>query len=66
MNVTIDLADSPYRTRPQRRWNVIFPATGYLMLAWRRLAASLGRVWAETPVLFQNVQFIRSSISNGI
>jgi len=38
---------------------VLFPATGYLMLAWRRLAMSRGQQWTKVPVLFQDVQFRR-------
>ncbi|CAG2105515.1 unnamed protein product [Medioppia subpectinata] len=39
--------------------NVLFPATGYLMLAWRHLAAIKGRVWNQIPVLFEDIQFRR-------
>ena len=38
----------------------LFPATGYLMLAWRRLAAQKGCQWYELPVVFENVQFRRA------
>ena len=38
---------------------VIFPASGYLMLAWRRLAAQRGQQWNTFPVVFENVQFKR-------
>jgi len=38
---------------------VLFPATGYLMLAWRRLAMSIGQQWTKVPVLFEDVQFRR-------
>ena len=38
----------------------LFPATGYLMLAWRRVAAQRGCQWYELPVVFQNVQFRRA------
>ena len=34
---------------------VIFPASGYLMLAWRRLAAQRGQQWNTFPVVFENV-----------
>ncbi|CAG2108143.1 unnamed protein product, partial [Medioppia subpectinata] len=40
--------------------NPIFPATGYLMLAWRKLAADLGKLWHSVPVIFENVQFKRA------
>ena len=39
---------------------VLFPATDYLMLAWRRLAAQKGQQWNEVAVVFENVQFRRA------
>ncbi|XP_054169344.1 fatty acid synthase-like [Oppia nitens] len=41
---------------------VIFPATGYLMMAWRRLAAMRGQPWMKTPVHFENVRFYRPTL----
>jgi fatty acid synthase len=38
---------------------VIFPASGYLMLAWRRLAMSRCQQWTKVPVIFEDVQFRR-------
>lgn len=35
---------------------VLFPATGYLFMAWRRLAAMKGQPWMKTPVHFENVR----------
>ena len=40
--------------------NILFPATGYLMLAWRQFAAYLGKTWEQVPVVFENVQFKRA------
>ena len=40
--------------------NILFPAMGYLMLAWRRLAAQKGLQWNQVPVSFENVQLKRS------
>jgi fatty acid synthase len=39
--------------------NVLYPATGYLMLAWRRMAAFYGKTWKDIPVIFEDVQFRR-------
>ena len=39
--------------------NVLFPATGYLMCAWRQLAAHKGKLWNQIPVVFEDVQFRR-------
>jgi len=41
---------------------VIFPATGYLLMAWRRLAAMKGQPWMKTPVHFENVRFFRPTL----
>jgi fatty acid synthase len=38
---------------------VIFPATGYLMLAWRIMAGSHGKPWNKVPVVFEDVQIRR-------
>ncbi|CAG2174729.1 unnamed protein product, partial [Oppiella nova] len=35
----------------------IFPGAGYLMLAWRMLAAGRGRIWYQLPVIFENIHF---------
>ncbi|CAG2105619.1 unnamed protein product, partial [Medioppia subpectinata] len=39
--------------------NVLYPATGYLMLAWRRMAAQHGKLWNQLPAIFEDVQFRR-------
>ena len=39
--------------------NILFPATGYLMCAWRQMAASKGKLWNQIPVIFEDVQFRR-------
>ena len=39
--------------------NCLFPATGYLMCAWRQLAAHKGKLWNQLPVIFEDVQFRR-------
>ena len=40
--------------------SVLYPATGYLMLAWRKMAAVYGRIWNQLPVIFEDVQFRRA------
>lgn len=37
----------------------VLPATSYLLMAWRRLAVSIGQSWFNTPVIFENVEFKR-------
>eukprot|EP00079_Xenopus_tropicalis_P028199 XP_012822994.1 PREDICTED: fatty acid synthase [Xenopus tropicalis] len=41
---------------------VLYPATGYLVLAWRTLARSLGIVMEQTPVIFEDVTIHRATI----
>lgn len=41
---------------------VIYPATGYLVLAWRTLVRNLGVVMEETPVTFEDVIIHRATI----
>ncbi|CAG2101507.1 unnamed protein product [Medioppia subpectinata] len=38
----------------------IVPATGHLMMAWRKAAASVGKLWSECPVVFEKVHFKRA------
>jgi fatty acid synthase, animal type len=35
---------------------VIFPATGYLLMVWRRMAALRGQPWTKTPIAFENIR----------
>lgn len=41
---------------------VLYPATGYLVLAWRTLMRSLGAVMDSTPVTFEDVTIHRATI----
>ncbi|KAK0152563.1 Fatty acid synthase [Merluccius polli] len=41
---------------------VLYPATGYLVLAWRTLMRSLGIVMDTTPVTFEDVTIHRATI----
>uniref|UniRef100_A0A674EV27 Fatty acid synthase n=1 Tax=Salmo trutta TaxID=8032 RepID=A0A674EV27_SALTR len=41
---------------------VLYPATGYLVLAWRTLVRSLGVVMETTPVTFEDVTIHRATI----
>ncbi|CAG2112170.1 unnamed protein product, partial [Medioppia subpectinata] len=41
--------------------NNLFPAAGYLMLAWRQMAASYGHTWDKVPVIFEKCQFLRAT-----
>jgi fatty acid synthase len=61
MNVTIStsLRNDAYLKDHCIDGRVLFPATGYLMLAWRRLASCYGKYWSDLPVVFEDVQFRR-------
>lgn len=41
---------------------VLFPATGYLVLAWKTLAKLKGQTFEQLPVKFENVQIHRATI----
>ncbi|KAL6094787.1 fasn [Pungitius sinensis] len=41
---------------------VLYPATGYLVLAWRTLVRSLGVVMDRTPIAFEDVTIHRATI----
>ncbi|XP_066991032.2 fatty acid synthase [Anabrus simplex] len=41
---------------------VLFPATGYLVLAWRALAASKFRDYTDVPVIFHNVRLHQATV----
>ena len=40
----------------------LFPATGYLVLAWKQLAKMHGKTCEETPVSFDDVHIYRATI----
>lgn len=39
----------------------LFPATGYLYIAWHTLATALGKIIEDTEVVFENVRFNRAT-----
>lgn len=41
---------------------VLYPATGYLVLAWRTLARSLGITMEQMPVIFEEVTIHQATI----
>ncbi|XP_013778686.1 fatty acid synthase-like [Limulus polyphemus] len=47
---------------------VLFPATGYMLLAWKALARVKGQTFEQMPVIFENVSFHRATIlpKNGV
>ena len=57
---SVDEPDDAYLLDHAIDGRVLFPATGYLMVAWRRLAAQKGQQWDKIPVVFENVHFKRA------
>ncbi|XP_054156761.1 fatty acid synthase-like [Oppia nitens] len=57
LNFPILLNDMSYLRDHCLDGRCIFPATGFLSIAWRQFAASLGRTWEQVPVHFRNVIF---------
>ena len=61
MNFRIDfnVTENQYYLDHAVHGKALFPAVGYLVLAWRIHALHLGQNWCETPVIFENIQFIK-------
>ncbi|CAG2112171.1 unnamed protein product, partial [Medioppia subpectinata] len=62
MNVVIDMTakKDDYLCDHVIDGNNLFPAVGYLMLAWRQMAAAYGQTWDKIPVVFSKCQFLRA------
>lgn len=63
-NFEIDLSssDNKYLEGHCIDGRVLYPATGYLVLAWRTLAKSMGLLLEHTPVAFEDVTIHRATI----
>jgi fatty acid synthase len=59
LSISTSLRDDAYLKDHCIDGKVLFPATGYLMLAWRRLASVHGKHWNDLPVVFEDVQIRR-------
>ena len=55
-------SEDAYLTGHQIDERVLFPATGYLTLAWRTLAKREGIQWEEMAVTFEDVDIQRATI----
>jgi fatty acid synthase len=41
---------------------ILFPATGYLTMVWKKFASLQGQPFGKLPVVFENVRFERATI----
>ncbi|XP_003739693.1 fatty acid synthase [Galendromus occidentalis] len=41
---------------------ILFPATGYMVMAWKALAKRLEKQWEKMPIVFENLNFHRAVI----
>ncbi|XP_054160823.1 fatty acid synthase-like [Oppia nitens] len=57
--VNIQMPEDCYYADHAVDGNIIFPATGYIMLVWRHFASYCGKTWDQTAVQFENIQFKR-------
>ena len=50
------------RNNNENNIELLFPAVGYLLLAWKMLAKCKGQFYDKTPVLLENVTLHRATI----
>ncbi|XP_072140212.1 fatty acid synthase-like [Dermacentor andersoni] len=63
--VEVDLeanAGDAYLAGHEMDGRVLFPATGYMMLAWKSLTKRCGKPFHQVPVVFEDVSFHRATI----
>ncbi|XP_050524285.1 fatty acid synthase [Daktulosphaira vitifoliae] len=62
-NITISLKDDEYEYLSGHviDGRNLYPATGYLLLAWETLALMRGELHSEIPVVFEDVRFLRAT-----
>lgn len=56
--ITVSLTDSDWRFLRDHciDGRIVFPATGYLMIAWRAMATRVGQPWHKVPIQFENIR----------
>jgi len=62
VNISSPDSEDAYLTGHVVDGRVLFPATGYLLLAWRQLARMNGQTYQQTPVSFDDVHIHRAII----
>ncbi|CAL4149895.1 unnamed protein product [Meganyctiphanes norvegica] len=62
VKIDLDTDDDAYLEGHTIDGRVIFPATGYMVLAWRALCLLTGQQWEETPVTFNNITLHQATV----
>ena len=64
--IAVDLQSPPHAAIEGHKVedSIVYPATGYIFIAWTHFADVLGMEWESTPVILQNVKFHRPTVLN--
>ncbi|XP_075746848.1 fatty acid synthase-like isoform X2 [Rhipicephalus microplus] len=54
-----DLEENAYLAGHKIHGRIVFPATGYIMMAWKSLAKRFGKPFDEIPVILEDLKFHR-------
>ena len=68
VNISSPDSEDAYIIGHKADGRVLYPATGYLVLAWQQLARMNGQTYQQTPISFDDVHIHRATVlpSNGM